>query len=258
MNIGILKPTGWHLLTNEGLAVGDPVFPLVDGYHTDGHFFVVGVNTDGPAATVLACTGWPSEPHTIKEFYQQEGLTWIRTDRGYSPAEKCFKLLLQKAEPPRNKAFLPFLFDLMAMGIPEYTSNRWHDTIWLIKSHAENMADCIEMQLGDNEALLESVMHFRKAMELILLTHVVKTSMPDAIKHDLFLPRFIDMIAIGIPKDTATRWDNAIFRLKSHAEHMAQCIAKQTGDKEALKEAAHNFREVMKTIRPTTLEKKDE
>ncbi len=91
---------GWHLFTNEWLAVGDEVFPLVDSYHSDGQLFITGmIDTTDDASDILACTGWPSNPHTIQEFYQQEGLQWARTDKGYSPAAVYFKLLT----PEENK-----------------------------------------------------------------------------------------------------------------------------------------------------------
>jgi hypothetical protein len=94
MKIAIKKNDGWDFLTNEGLVVGDEVFPMVYGYHTNGQFFVIGIfDRMYDLDQVLACTGYPSEPHTIKDFYEQEGLQWVHTDKGYSPAEKYFKLL---------------------------------------------------------------------------------------------------------------------------------------------------------------------
>lgn len=43
-----------------------------------------------------------------------------------------------------NKPNLPFLFDMMAMGVPEKTAKQWHDAIWLLKSHTENLIRVIE------------------------------------------------------------------------------------------------------------------
>lgn len=93
MNI-VLYKNGEHLLTNEGLKLGDHVFPLVDGLRRNGKFYVAGLpDPDDSAYTLLACTGFPSEPHTITEFYQDAGIPCIRTDKGYSPAECYFKTI---------------------------------------------------------------------------------------------------------------------------------------------------------------------
>jgi len=94
MNIAIPKEQGgFHLLTNEGLSIGDKVFPLLDSYHTKGKSYIIDIRTNDKPRMVSACTGWPSRPHTIKEFYQAEGLWWIRTDKGYNTADIYFKLL---------------------------------------------------------------------------------------------------------------------------------------------------------------------
>lgn len=93
MNV-ILYRNGEHLLTNEGLKLGDSVFPLVHGLQRNGKFYVAILpDPDEDDFTLLACTGWPSEPHTITEFYQEGGIPHIRTDHGYSPAECYFKSL---------------------------------------------------------------------------------------------------------------------------------------------------------------------
>lgn len=61
-------------------------------------------------------------------------------------------------------AFLPLLHDMLAMGVPENTAMRWHDAIWLLKSHAEHMAEVIEEQIGDKTVLREAAENFREAM----------------------------------------------------------------------------------------------
>jgi hypothetical protein len=94
MNIAIYATKGGlRLLTNEGLKVGDKVFPLVQSYHTAGKLFVVSIprfEKDDPYS-VSACTGWPDEPHTILDFYSQDGLQWVHTNAGYSPVGVYFK-----------------------------------------------------------------------------------------------------------------------------------------------------------------------
>ena len=101
MNIAIPISNGvYPKLTNEGIRVGDEVFPCISGYQMDGQFYVMDINTTRHWNTpemMLACTGWPSEPHTVVEFYNDEsGLRYIRTDKGYSPAEVYFKVIKQE------------------------------------------------------------------------------------------------------------------------------------------------------------------
>ena len=95
MNIAIPNGNGeFHLLTNERLAVGDQVFPMVHGYKKNGKFYLLDFNpTSYTPETLLAVTGWPSSPHTIKGFYLQDGLEHIRTDKGYGPAESYFRIM---------------------------------------------------------------------------------------------------------------------------------------------------------------------
>ena len=96
MKIAIPKQgNGWHLLSNEGLSVGDEVFPLVEGYSLGDKFFITDMirSSDEPFR-VVACTGWPSEPHIIVDFYQNQGLQWVRTNKGYGNIERYFKLIL--------------------------------------------------------------------------------------------------------------------------------------------------------------------
>lgn len=98
MNIAIPKKKGGKLyfLTNEGLKVGDEVFPIVSAFHEKGRLFVTDIirtHEDDPF-NVDACTGWPLCPHIIRDFYKKEGLSWIHTDKGYSPAEVYFKIFL--------------------------------------------------------------------------------------------------------------------------------------------------------------------
>jgi len=63
-----------------------------------------------------------------------------------------------------GSAFLPYLHDMLAMGVPESTAMRWHNAIWMLKSHCEHMAEVIEEQTGDKEVLREAALNTRKAM----------------------------------------------------------------------------------------------
>lgn len=96
MNIAIPNSDGTNsLLTNEGLKRGDEVFPLLHTYTTKGKVYVTKMAPGcyPSAVTVLACTGWPSEPHVVTEFYNDDGIPHIRTDKGYGVAITYFKLI---------------------------------------------------------------------------------------------------------------------------------------------------------------------
>lgn len=100
MKLAIPKGYGqFHKFTNEGLKVGDEVFPLIHGWSDKGEFYLTSfdINSREDAFTVLAVTGWPSEPHTIKKIVKEEGEPLrIYTDKGYSPAEVYFKLIAKE------------------------------------------------------------------------------------------------------------------------------------------------------------------
>jgi len=93
LNIAVRHEGNWVLLTNEKLQIGDAVFPMIDTYRHDGVLYVTGMmsSSDSPFS-VLACRGWPSEPHTIADFYTEDGILCVHTDKGNSPAERYFKL----------------------------------------------------------------------------------------------------------------------------------------------------------------------
>lgn len=58
----LLKDCQPYYFTNENLRIGDKVFPLADGI----------------------CEN--------KLFYESDGIPYIRTDKGYSPSERYFKM----------------------------------------------------------------------------------------------------------------------------------------------------------------------
>lgn len=63
-----------------------------------------------------------------------------------------------------NKPFLPFIPDMLAMGVPEETASRWHETIWMLKSHAEILAEMIEHNYKQDD-LRQAAENFREAMK---------------------------------------------------------------------------------------------
>jgi hypothetical protein len=103
MNLAIPKKDGsgdFYLFSNADLAVGDQVFPLVHGYKNHGKFYLLGtvIEPDMNPEFILAVTGWPSKPHTIKHFFAQEGLLHAKTDKGSGPSEIYFKLVSPQEE----------------------------------------------------------------------------------------------------------------------------------------------------------------
>ena len=104
MKLAIPKGNGGvYTFTNEGLKVGDKVFPLVDGWSHKGEWYVTGLSfkhdLDHDAFSIFACTGWrrtenKRKPHTIKRFDHPAGEPErIYTDKGYGPAQCYFKYL---------------------------------------------------------------------------------------------------------------------------------------------------------------------
>jgi len=95
MNIAISKECGeWILLTNEDLKIGDAVFPLVSTYHNNGKIFIIDmIRPSDSKESILACTGWPSHPHVVQRFFTEDGICYIETDKGYSPAIQYFKII---------------------------------------------------------------------------------------------------------------------------------------------------------------------
>ena len=92
MNIALWNNCKEYFLTNDNLKVGDKVFPLVYTTHRKGKVYITGmIGPEEDPHTILVCTGWPSEPHTIKDFYDDDGIQWVHTDKGYSPAAVYFK-----------------------------------------------------------------------------------------------------------------------------------------------------------------------
>ena len=74
-------------LSNEGLAIGDEVFPISFGSTESGKYIHIHFNFSE------ACSGWHSSPHIVQSFYMDGSVRYIRTDRGYSPEECYFKIV---------------------------------------------------------------------------------------------------------------------------------------------------------------------
>lgn len=98
MNLAIPKGNGrFHSFINENLEVGDEVFPFLDTYHPrgEGELYITDLRfefVNGKFHTSEAVTGWPGNPHTVLEFFDDYGVTYIKTDKGRGPAEAYFKL----------------------------------------------------------------------------------------------------------------------------------------------------------------------
>jgi hypothetical protein len=103
MNLAIpLGNAKYAFLTNENIRIGDQVFPCISGYHTGNKFYIMDVDATEVLTNpeyVLACTGWPSQPHTVEKFYHDDcGLLHISTDKGCSPSEVYFKVIKPEGE----------------------------------------------------------------------------------------------------------------------------------------------------------------
>lgn len=102
---------GFYRFTNENLKVGDKVFPLVHGWSHKGEWYLTDLafkhDLNHDAFSIFACTGWRKneklrEPHTIKDFYVENGLQYVHTDKGYSPVHVYFKDIT----PDEDKKFV--------------------------------------------------------------------------------------------------------------------------------------------------------
>lgn len=93
MRIAIPKGNGeFHLLTNEGLSVGDKVFPIVHGWNDGKIWYLTDIDYS------LVCSGWPTEPHTLLNLNHSDDKSYqVRTDHGYGPIEKYFKLIIKES-----------------------------------------------------------------------------------------------------------------------------------------------------------------
>lgn len=74
-------------LTNDGLSVGDAVFPISWGRITGKKY------AHHEFCFKPSCTGFPDEPHTILDMHHSDDKGYeVRTDKGYGPRETYFKI----------------------------------------------------------------------------------------------------------------------------------------------------------------------
>ena len=74
-------------MTNEGLKVGDKVFPISFGKTTGNKYKHMYFDFNE-----CVC-GYPEDPHTILDLHHSEDKAYeIRTDKGYGPRESYFKI----------------------------------------------------------------------------------------------------------------------------------------------------------------------
>jgi len=78
-----------YYLTNENLKEGDKTFPISFGKVVDNKYY----HRDFEFKPHLS--GFPDDPHTIIDLHYSDDKPYeIRTDKGYSPVECYFKLVL--------------------------------------------------------------------------------------------------------------------------------------------------------------------
>lgn len=78
-----------YTLSNEGLAVGDEVYPIARGRSLeDGGWILHEFDYSE------SCSGFPDEPHVIVDLdYSTYKPYQIRTDHGYGPIELYYKII---------------------------------------------------------------------------------------------------------------------------------------------------------------------
>ena len=78
-----------YTLTNDNLKEGDEVFPIGSGRVTDDEEFILSelIYED-------YMTGFPDEPHKILDLKHSDYKPYeVRTDHGYSPVERYYKII---------------------------------------------------------------------------------------------------------------------------------------------------------------------
>jgi hypothetical protein len=85
-----------YVFSNEGLQVGDQVFPIVDGQLIGGEWCLTGLRLRSGMQSDEKeyCTGFPNDPHTILNLSHSDDRSHeVRTNHGYGPVEGYFKLV---------------------------------------------------------------------------------------------------------------------------------------------------------------------
>jgi hypothetical protein len=83
-----------YTLTNDGLKKGDRVYPILNGrVQDDGTFIIHDIEFESRYVEGLNTSGFPDEPHTIEDIKHSDYKPYqVRTDHGYGPIEKYFKI----------------------------------------------------------------------------------------------------------------------------------------------------------------------
>lgn len=95
-----------YTLSNEGLAMGDKVYPIGNGrVRDDGSWILHELDfTD-------FTSGFPDEPHTIENLnYSDYKPCEVRTDHGFSPIESYFKVIKKEQQVTVDRGGLNFAF----------------------------------------------------------------------------------------------------------------------------------------------------
>ena len=94
-----------YTLSNDGLKVGDKVYPIARGRCLDDGSWIL----HELDFREFMC-GFPDEPHTIKDLkYSKSKPEEISTDKGYSPRE-CYYKIVKKEKQIEDPTFGSKLF----------------------------------------------------------------------------------------------------------------------------------------------------
>lgn len=83
-----------YTLSNDDLKVGDKVYPIAEGRCLEnGGWILHGFDFRA------VCSGFPDEPHTIKDLKYSESKPYeVHTDMGYSPKECYYKIIKKEKQ----------------------------------------------------------------------------------------------------------------------------------------------------------------
>jgi len=95
MKISLFLNGKHYILSNKNLKKGDKVFPMTSGITIEGKYYHSSIYDTSDLMRLDACTGFPDEPHTIKDMHYNDDFKpfEIKTSHGYGPKEKYFKII---------------------------------------------------------------------------------------------------------------------------------------------------------------------